>query len=372
MAISNRVDFSHKYSYKEPVKGVFRIILVPEKTTIATGLHYIVLIDNSGSMAGEKLETAKNGAIELLNRIPEGNKVTLITFSTDVKVLAEYEKPKSVIPLIPNITVEGATALYAALNEAIKIAKKRESPGCIVLLTDGQPTDVEDLEAYKNLEMPNGFKVIAFGIGLDYNEELLKVLADKTGGILNHIKDPREVANALPQVAVSQIGARNVEVNVISESKVTLLNYTGLPVKFGAIEGVIRIWGELMIPPNYSGNLINVRVDYEDPVSGKRESQVSAVQVTPAKDTQTFVSGVNKDLMLEYQYYALMKKLEREVSANDLVSATRTLNEMEKISQQTRNIGLIQTTRTLKQSFQGSTVDLKKEIASQVTKKMRS
>ena len=380
MTISTRVEVSHRYSFTSQVRAVFRIIIVPERVTTATGFHYIILLDTSGSMYGVKIETAKNGAIELLNRIPRGNKITFITFSSSVNVLSEYADAPSLIPQIQQITAGGQTVLYTALGRAIEIARKYETPGYIILLTDGQPTDVTDITPYERLQLPPGFKVIAFGIGDDYNEQLLKLLADKSGGVLNHINDPTEVANALPQSAVTEIGARNVTVDIISEAPVKLLNYPGPPVKLGAIEGVVRILGEVTIPPNYSGNLMTVRITYEDPVSNRQDSQVSVIQVTPARDAQTFLSGINNDLLSEYQYYALMNKLASEISANNLTEATRTLQQMQQLAQQTRKIELMETTRRLQQSLETTrrlgdveaTRRLSKEVSSEVTKKLRS
>ncbi|BCU70087.1 vWA domain-containing protein [Stygiolobus caldivivus] len=210
MTISSRIDFSHKYSYKERTRGVFRIMLVPERMATATGFHYIVLVDNSGPMRGEKLETAKSGAIELLKRIPEGNKATLIVFSSYVEVLDEYKDPGSLIDTVSSTGTGGLTSMYSALIEAIRIAMRYGPPGYIVLLTDGIPTDVPFKEPYEDLELPPGFKVIAFGIGQAYNEGLLKALADRSGGVLNHISDFTEVGNALPQAAVTQVGAKDV------------------------------------------------------------------------------------------------------------------------------------------------------------------
>jgi len=380
MTISTRVEISHKYSFNSQVRAVFRIIIVPERVTTATGFHYIILLDTSGSMYGVKLDTAKNGAIELLNRIPRGNKITFITFSSSVNVLSEYADAPSLVSQIQQINAGGQTVLYTALGKAIEIAKRYEMPGYIILLTDGQPTDVTDITPYERVTLPPGFKVIAFGIGDDYNEQLLKTLADKSGGILNHINDPMEVANALPQAAVTEIGAKNVTVDIISESPVKLLNYPGPPVKLGAVEGVVRILGEITVPPNYTGNLMTVKVNYEDPASGRPDSQVSIIQIIPARDTQTFLSGINNDLLSEYQYYALMNKLSSDLSANNLTEATRTLQQMQQLAQQTRKIELMETTRRLQQSLETTrrlgnteqTKKLSKEVSSEVTKKLRS
>ncbi|BFH73884.1 VWA domain-containing protein [Sulfurisphaera javensis] len=378
MTISARLEFSHKYSFNSPIRGVFRLIIVPEKVSVATGFHYIILLDTSGSMSGIKIETAKKGAIELLNKIPPGNKITFITFSSNVNTLIQFaDNSSSIIERIYGISAQGNTVLYSALSTAIQIARRYEMPGYIVLLTDGNPTDVTDITAYENLQIPDGFKVISFGIGDDYNEQLLKILADKSGGVLNHIQDPMEIANSLPQAAVTQVGAKNVIVEIEAPSQVKLLNYSGPPVKLGAIEGVVRIYGETSISPNYSGNVLNVRISYNDPATNRQEVLTLQAQVSPASDSQMFLSGINNDVLGEYQYYELMNKLVAQVNSNNLTEATRTLNQMTQLAQQTRRIELMETTRRLQQSIEttkrlGNVEQTRKLITSEATKKLRS
>ncbi len=186
MTISMRVETSHKYSFNTDVKMIFKILLVPEKVSVASGFHYIVLLDTSGSMEGMKLDNAKTGAIELFKRIPKGNKVSFITFSSHVSVVKEFTDPQDLSEEILSLTAGGQTALYTALLTAFNLAKKHEMPSYIVLLTDGNPTDETFEGTYKKIAIPEGIQLISFGIGEDYNESILKVLADKTGGQLYH------------------------------------------------------------------------------------------------------------------------------------------------------------------------------------------
>lgn len=358
---------------------MFRLVIVPERVSVATGFHYIILLDTSGSMYGLKIETAKQGALQLLSKIPQGNKITFITFSSTVKLLTEFSDTasNSLPETISSITASGNTVLFTALSTAINVAKKHEMPGYIILLTDGNPTDITDQKAYESIDIPEGFKVISFGIGDDYNEQLLKILADKTGGIINHIQDPAEIANSLPQAAVTQVGAKNVTVEIDSPSQVKLLNYPGPPVKLGAIEGVIRIYGETTIPANFNGNILNIRINYQDPATNKNETIVAVSPVSPVSNSQIFLSGINNDILTEYQYYELMNKLASQVSSNNLVEATRTLEQMNQVAAQTRRIELIETTRRLQESIEttrrlGNTEQTKKLVLSETTKKLRS
>ncbi len=379
MTLSLRVDVSHRYSFTNEVKMMFKILLVPEKISIATGFHYIILLDTSGSMEGLKIEKAKNGAIELLKKIPQGNKVTFIEFADTVNVINEYSDPLDLTSEIQSIGAGGQTSLFTALLTAFKIASKYNMPAYILLLTDGNPTDVTDTKAYEKINIPQNLQIISFGIGDDYNEELLKILSDRTGSTFYHVEEASEIPEKLPKAAKTKIAGKNIVVDIVSESPVKLLNYSTLPVKINAAEGVIKILGETVIPPNYSGNFMTVRVNYEDPAKNSQDALMSIITLKPAQDQQTFISGINKDIIMEYEYYTTLQKYSEDINAGNLIEATRTLKKMEELAQQTRRLELIETTKRLSTDLEttkriGSTEQTKrlsKEVSSEVTRKLR-
>ncbi|BBG23527.1 vWA domain-containing protein [Sulfuracidifex tepidarius] len=379
MTLSMRIETSHKFSFSSPLRYMFKVMLVPERLGTAKGFHYIVLLDTSGSMTGYKIDVAKQGASALLSRIPEGNKVTFITFSDTVKVIKEAVDPQSAEDL-SSITASGQTALYTALLNANKIAKAHEMPTYVLLLTDGNPTDQTNVDVFSSIQFMRDLQIVAFGIGDDYNEVLLKTLADKTNGLFYHISEPNEIAEKLPKKAVTEIAAKNVSVDIVTEGSGTkLLNYSSLPVKVNAVENVVKILGETEMPANYSGTFLTVKVQYEDPVSGKHEALLTPVNVSPATNQQTFISGVNNDLISEYRYYELLNRYAKEVQGEELVEATRTLTQLNQVAQQTRRIEFIETTRRLSNELEttkrlGSTEQtrrLSKEVSSEVTRKLR-
>ncbi|AEE93812.1 von Willebrand factor type A [Acidianus hospitalis W1] len=379
MTLSLRVDMSHRYSFDNEVRMMFKILLVPEKISVATGFHYIILLDTSGSMEGLKIEKAKSGAIELFKRIPQGNKVTFIKFASTVEVVREFSDPLDLTNEIQNIAANGQTSLFTALLTAFKIAVKYSMPAYILLLTDGNPTDVTDTRTYEKMSIPQGVQIISFGIGDDYNEELLKILSDRTGSTFYHIQEASEIPEKLPRAAKTKIAGKNVTVDIISESPVKLLNYPQLPVKINAVEGVIKILGETVIPPKYNGNFMTIKVNYEDPVKNVQDVLMSVVSLKQAPDQQTFISGINKDIIMEYEYYVTLQKYSEDVNAGNLVEATRTLKKMEELAQQTRRLELIETTKRLSSDLEttkriGSTEQTKrlsKEVSSEVTRKLR-
>ncbi|EZQ04712.1 MULTISPECIES: VWA domain-containing protein [Acidianus] len=379
MTLSLKVDVSHRYSFNSEVKMMFKILLVPEKTSTATGFHYIILLDTSGSMDGLKIEKAKAGAINMFKKIPQGNKVSFIEFSSNVSVVKEFADPQDLTEEIQKVSAEGQTAFFSALLTALKLASKYEMPSYIILLTDGNPTDMTNIDAYRKMSIPDKVQIISFGIGDDYNHDLLYMLSEKSRSVSYHLEDPNEIAESLPKAAKTKIGGKDIEVNIVAESKVNLLNYSELPVKINAAEGVIKILGDTIVPPNYSGNFITVKVNYFDPAKNRGDSLMSVISLKEANDQNTFVSGINKDIIMEYEYYSNLQKYSTDINSGNLVEATRTLKKMEELAQQTRRLELIETTRRLSSDLEttkriGSieqTKRLQKEVSSEVTRKLR-
>jgi len=380
MTISLKVESSHGMSYNDEVRSIIKILLIPEKVSLAEGFHYLILIDTSGSMRGIKIEIAKKAAKELLSRIPKNNKVSLISFSTEIKRLFECTDLSGVdYNMVDSLRADGPTPLYRALNEAYEIAERCGSPGFYILLTDGEPTDEVGLEVYQKLKIPQNFHIYSFGIGDDYREEILKLLADRSSGVFYHINDPKEIEDKMPKTAITEVAAKNVEVEIQSAGKVKILNYPGPPIRLGAIENTVRILGEVIIPPKFSGELAKIRVKYYDPVINSERIIEDQVSVMYSQDAINFLNNINKDLIYEYNYYELLIRYAEQIQAQNLVEATKTLKRLEEISEITRRIDLIETTRRMQNIIETTkrlgipeqTKRISKEVVSEVTRKLR-
>lgn len=380
MTISGRVETSHSHSFRAQVKEIFRVTLVAESMSRTKGFHYIVMMDTSGSMAGEKLALAKKGAEEYVRKIPPGNVLSFLTFSDSVKVTKEVSATLDLSDSLPMVETGGETKLYTALQAAFDLARRREVPGWIVILTDGEPTDVMQPEMYRALKIPKGFQLIEFGIGNDYNEGILKALADASGGSLFYIPNPSELPSMLEKSAVEQVAAKNVKVEFLGSSAVSLLNYQGPPANINAVSGATKIWGDVIIPANHSGQIAEVRVSYDDDVDGKRKEFSLPIAVSASSSEEEFMSGVNKALISEFKYYQGLEQYYKDLASGKLREAEKTMKLMTLNAEQTRRTDLIEVTKRLSSNLEmtkklgGSTEmtkNLSKEAASEATKKAR-
>ena len=377
MTISLRTELSHPYSYDSDVESVFKITLVGEKQAEAKGFHHIIVLDTSHSMAGKKIELAKKGALEYAKRIPVGNKISFISFADSVRTNPNVDLAN----ILPKIKAEGMTALYSALTSAFETAQKTGGQGWILLLTDGHPTDVKKPEAYASLKPPVGYRMIEFGIGDDYREDILKTLADTSGGLLYHLTDPEKLPNLMQENAVNQIAGRNITVDFEGAPGVKVLNYTGPPVQINALENIAKIWGEVEVPAGFKGRLMDVAVSYNDAVDGSRKTMTVPVDVRVAKNDQEYEQGIRNNLLSEFKYYQGLEEYYKQLAAGQFKEATKTINELSTTAEQTRRADIIESTRRLSEQHEQTlrlgnksaenTSRLLKEAASETTKRTR-
>ena len=377
MTLSARTELSHTYSYDSKVEAIFKITIVAEKRTEAKGFHHIIVLDTSKSMDGQKIELAKNGAQEYVKSLPPGNVVSVILFSSTVQ---SYPETKFA-DVLPKIRASGLTALYGALQSAFEIAQKSRLPGWIVLLTDGEPTDVTKPEQYSKLKMPTGFQMIEFGIGSDYNQSILKALADASGGTLNNITDAQKLKlpSLMQESAVNEVGARNLTID-FGTPDVKILNYKGPPVNINAVETIAKVWGRVTIPAGFNGRLLNIQITYGDTIDDKKKTINAPVDVRVAKNDEQFQEGINNNLASEFAYYQGLEEYYQHLAAGELKEATKTMNQLATNAELTRRTDLIEATKRLSDQHEAtlrlggsteSTNRLLKEAASETTKRTR-
>jgi uncharacterized protein YegL len=163
-------------------------------------LNVIFVIDNSGSMEGEKIGAVNNAIRDVMSIMPDiqddtGDaiiRISAMTFSDDTKWV--YDEPKTVEEFKwRDIGTDGSTDLSAAYDELSKYLCKRESGGqmpdlggvapIIILMTDGMPTSYDWEEHLASLKKKGWFKVaLKYAIAIEVNtDEARDVLSKFTG-----------------------------------------------------------------------------------------------------------------------------------------------------------------------------------------------
>ncbi len=154
-----------------------------------------IVIDNSGSMQGSKIEQTRSAAIAAVNRLRDDDIVSVVLYNSNVTVLVPSTKAtdrETIVDKIRSIEADGSTALFAGVSKGAAEVQKflnSESVNRVILLSDGQanvgPKSPAELERLGASLVKEGISVSTLGLGLGYNEDLMSGLALAGSG--NHL-----------------------------------------------------------------------------------------------------------------------------------------------------------------------------------------
>lgn len=173
-------------------------------------LDLAVILDRSGSMAGDKLLAVKQATLDLLKELRPSDHLTVIAYDDVVEVLSERvlvdaagagQARTAVLAL----SDRGGTALGPGLYRGLEIlaaAKRGERElAHVMLLSDGQANvgeqDPDVLGARAGEGFRGGISVSTLGVGLDYNEDLMTKIADQGGGRYHFIQGTEAIPRVL-------------------------------------------------------------------------------------------------------------------------------------------------------------------------------
>jgi Ca-activated chloride channel family protein len=168
----------------------FRFAAERERTPVNVAL----VIDRSGSMTGDKIAKAKEAAIQVIYRLGPNDIVSVVAYDQAVQVLVPATKLTDKGPAIlavRSLEAGGSTALFSGVSRGAEEVRKfldRSRVNRVILLSDGianvGPSSPAELGDLGGSLIKEGISVTTIGLGLDYHEDLLTRLAERSDG--NH------------------------------------------------------------------------------------------------------------------------------------------------------------------------------------------
>lgn len=169
----------------------------PHSTQQRLPLNIGVVIDRSGSMAGQKLHDAIEATKRIVNRLTTQDRCAIVTFDHQAALLADSLPITSAQRHIIDVALSrvrsgGSTNLSAGWQMAVERLQHNHAAGTyvsrVLLLTDGQANQgiraTDQLANLATIYAQQGISLSTYGLGLHYNEELLDLLAQH--GLGNH------------------------------------------------------------------------------------------------------------------------------------------------------------------------------------------
>lgn len=161
-----------------------------------------LVLDTSGSMAGEPIEEAKAAALDFIDALDDDDRVSLVVFHSVAETLVPLRDLGDggralVREALEGVRAEGTTDLLGGLSSGsaqLQPVVAGGGVGRVVLLSDGQPNDATNLLPVADQIASRGITVTALGLGLEYDEDLLGKIAQRTGGKFHFAESPDQVA----------------------------------------------------------------------------------------------------------------------------------------------------------------------------------
>ena len=142
----------------------------------------VLVIDNSGSMEGNKIDQVKADATDLTNTLlsDRNNNIALVAFSTNAMILSDFTNDRTKLTeIIDGIDIDGMTNYYDGLLKAESVLdgyQQKDGHELVLLfLTDGLPNEdtPNEIAQYHKLKTMYPFMTIT-GIQYEMGKEILE------------------------------------------------------------------------------------------------------------------------------------------------------------------------------------------------------
>jgi Ca-activated chloride channel family protein len=160
-------------------------------------LNLCLVLDHSGSMGGQPLETVKRAACDLVEQMYPQDRISVVGFDHKARVVVENQpvtRIESIKEKIQSLKASGGTCI----DDGIKLGLQETSKGKdgtvsqIFVLTDGENEhgDNERCFQFSRLATEYNMTLHSLGFGDSWNQDVLERIADAGGGAMAYIPSP--------------------------------------------------------------------------------------------------------------------------------------------------------------------------------------
>ncbi len=273
---------------------------------LRTNLNLGVVLDRSGSMHGSKLLKAKEAVEFIVNNLTNQDVFALTIYDHRVNTIipaANLSNKASIINKIRSVRDRGRTNLHGGLMEGIKqveSAKHLEYRNIVLLLSDGLAnegiTDRKRIRESAKSTYEGGIGVSTFGVGDDFDEDLLVNIADSAGGSFYFIETADDIPKFIEQEfkGLLATSAYNLEVSWEGLEGIILQRVLGVPYED-------RLSYSTKLGDLRSSNEIIVILDVILPPSDEQEKEIMTFDIKwIPRSGPTVQNQVNSGCQIKY------------------------------------------------------------------------
>lgn len=174
------------------------------------GLQLALVIDKSGSMAEAGMPALKTALRSLVEKLKPNDVLTLVSFSDSAELLlppTQVRDKEKIWEMIDALQANGGTNIEAGLRlgfgQLDGLALPDGYQKRLMLFTDARPnagrTDSASFRAITQSYAEKGIGLIAFGVGLDFGQEMVYHISQLRGGNFFFLESPEKIAKVFDQ-----------------------------------------------------------------------------------------------------------------------------------------------------------------------------
>ena len=194
----------------------------------------VVVLDRSGSMAGAKMDLAKEATKAPLDLLKEDDHFGVLTFDYNFQwalKIAPAKNKDAMRDTISKIVATGNTNIYPALREAYEQLKETEGETKhIILLSDGQ-TPAEDFKGLSTEMLKDKITVSTVAVTAASDRVLMENIATWGGGRAYYVENPQNVPQIFQDETELAAGKSLKEENFKPTVKKTVEAFKGIDFK---------------------------------------------------------------------------------------------------------------------------------------------
>lgn len=305
-------------------------------------LNISLVLDRSGSMAGEPLDYVKKASQFVVQQLSASDYLSIVQYDDKVDVVSpsgEVKQPDRIKQLIERIQAGGTTNLSGGMlkgYEQVGSSKQDNYINRVLLLSDGlanegitEPAKLQEIA--KKYFREQGIGLSTFGVGANFNEQLMQQLSEYGGGNYHFIASP----DGIPQIFQKELQGL---LSVVAQQVHLKVSFDGAQLKCKKVYGYPADTkdGSVAIPFNdvfaqeektvvlafdvtgrLSGNLdFNIELDYFDAIALEKKQQAKIEWLKSTADQEQVARSAHPKTLEEV---AIFESNERFDAVTELV-----------------------------------------------------
>jgi len=328
---------------------------VSESTSKRLPLNICLVLDRSGSMSGEKIEYVRRTAAFVVDNLQSEDILSIVTYETNVEVefsSSQILNKELIKNKIKKITVGGSTNLSGGLLEGYKQVKSTFKPGYVnrvLLLSDGLAnvgiTDPNHLNTIvSGKAKTEGITLSTFGVGADFNEDMMTNLAEYGSGNYYFIDSADKIPQLFDQELKGLISvvAQNMKLELILPQGVVIDQIFGYP--YTVEKGILKIDYRDVFSEDVKGVLVRFKrtrpladscifssfVQFDDALTGQQkrlESKIINLRVTDSSLISKSMDGLVDNQIVLFEANEVLKEAALEADKGNYQSARNLISQ---------------------------------------------